>query len=200
MMSQTHLLIGAAAFTRQGQTLRNCAVLVGAMIPDVSMYLLYGMSRMDGVPSQQFWRVLYWQDPSQFYNAISNSFPLFGALLLAGVLMQRANLSIMIENIGYVLAAFALGALLHLSFDFPVHANDAHRHFWPFTDWRFFSPLSYWDSRHFADYVRVAEAVIGIVSAIILIRRFKNIWVRIITVLMLSSYILVPTYFYLVLS
>ena len=42
----------------------------------------------------------------------------------------------------------AIAALLHIALDFPLHADDAHRHFWPVSDWRFFSPVSYWDPAH----------------------------------------------------
>lgn len=31
--------------------------------------------------------------------------------------------------------------------DLPLHYDDAHRHFMPFSDWRFESQVSYWDPR-----------------------------------------------------
>jgi len=34
---------------------------------------------------------------------------------------------------------------LHALFDFPLHHDDGHRHFWPFSEFRFDSPVSYWD-------------------------------------------------------
>jgi len=31
----------------------------------------------------------------------------------------------------------------------PVHHDDGHRHFFPLSDWRFESPVSYWDPAHY---------------------------------------------------
>jgi hypothetical protein len=47
--------------------------------------------------------------------------------------------------------------LLHSLGDLPLHHDDAHRHFFPFLDWRFSSPVSYWDPEHHGQWVSLIE-------------------------------------------
>jgi len=61
----------------------------------------------------------------------------------------------------------------------PVHAEDAYRHFWPLTDWRFFSPLSYWDVNHHARWVGTVEVILAIGCIAWLWRKHPARWVRI---------------------
>jgi hypothetical protein len=39
--------------------------------------------------------------------------------------------------------------VLHHLEDLPLHGEDAHRHFWPLSNVRIFSPISYWDARSY---------------------------------------------------
>ncbi len=49
--------------------------------------------------------------------------------------------------------------------DLPVHHDDGHRHFFPLSDWRFASPVSYWDPEHYGRIVGTAEAVFVVAGA-----------------------------------
>lgn len=200
MMSQTHVLLSAAALTKPGAPVRNAAAILGAILPDASIYVMLGIMRLQGVEQRQIWDEIYWQEPWQIFSAVSNSFPLFLGVFVLGLVLHRIASSPALAFTSIFLTGLGLSALLHLAFDFPVHADDAHRHFWPITDWRFHSPLSYWDSRHFADYVRLFEGLMGIAVSIILLRRFKQLWVRIAVGIALASYLLVPAYFIWTLS
>lgn len=199
MMSQTHVLLSAAVLTKPGTPIRNSAAILGAILPDASIYVMLGIMRSRGVEQRQIWDEIYWQEPWQFFSAVSNSVPLFFGLFVFGLLMQRISTGRFMEFLSVFLAGLGLSALLHIALDFPVHADDAHRHFWPITDWRFFSPLSYWDSKHFGDYVRLFEGLLGIVVSIILFRRFRQLWVRMILGIALAFYIVVPVMFRFVL-
>ena len=44
--------------------------------------------------------------------------------------------------------ALLASMMLHAVADLLTHHDDAHRHLWPLGDWRFASPVSYWDPRH----------------------------------------------------
>ena len=44
--------------------------------------------------------------------------------------------------------------------DFLVHHDDAYRHFWPLSDWKFMSPLSYWDPRYYGNWVSAVDTII----------------------------------------
>lgn len=99
-----------------------------------------------------------------------------------------------------MLALFALAALTHLAGDLPVHADDAHRHFWPLSDWRFHSPVSYWNPSQGGGWFAFVEATIGIAAAVVLFRRFGATWVRALLGLAIAAYVVVPLYFTLALG
>ena len=55
--------------------------------------------------------------------------------------------------------------------DFALHRKDAHRHFFPFSDWRFQSPVSYWDPRHYGGIVTTIEMVVVVAGAVVLFKQ-----------------------------
>ena len=73
---------------------------------------------------------------------MDNSFVLWGLLLVVG-LMARS---------GMLIALYG-AALVHLALDFPLHNNDSRAHFWPLTNWKFISPVSYWDPKYYGHIV-----------------------------------------------
>ena len=64
--------------------------------------------------------------------------------------------------------AFAASGLAHIACDFFLHHTDAHRQFWPFSDWRFRSPLSYWDSAHYGRVFRPFELGLAAIFTVLL--------------------------------
>ena len=190
MNTPTHLLTAAALLMRRDAPARNTAVVVGALLPDLSIFVLFGWARLiQGVPEREIWRSLYWQEPWQTVGAIANSFPVWVLVLMVAACLGWR-----------VFAALAGAALVHLMLDFPVHADDAHRHFWPLIDWRFHSPLSYWDGRYNARWVMAAEVVLVIACVAILWRRFENGVTRGLLVLTGISLCAAPIYFWLALG
>ena len=186
MNTPTHMLVAAALFSKPAARNRNIAVLSGAVLPDLSIFVLYAWGKfIDGQSSWQIWRETYWSEPWQTLGAISNSFPIWG-LVLGGAIAFRV----------WWLALLAGAALMHLALDFPVHAGDAHRHFWPLTDWRFHSPFSYWDNRHYGDVVAILEVALGAALTLILWLRFSGLWVRAMLALSFTLYAAVPLYFW----
>lgn len=59
-----------------------------------------------------------------------------------------------------------------------MHTEDAYKHFWPFTEWRFISPISYWDSASYGDIVGAVDAVVVIVLLALLYRLGESKYVR----------------------
>lgn len=57
--------------------------------------------------------------------------------------------------------------------DLPLHHDDAHRHFFPFLEWRFVSPVSYWDPNYYGKWIGLVEAVSVIGAAIYLFSRHR---------------------------
>jgi len=56
-----------------------------------------------------------------------------------------------------ILSWFFLWCMLHSLFDIPLHHDDGPRIFYPFSEYVFSSPISYWDSAHYANYVFPVE-------------------------------------------
>ena len=68
------MLVAAAMLTKRGKTKRNWAVLTGALLPDVSIFVLVAWARMiENIPHHQIWRVTYWQEPWQTLGAGAES-------------------------------------------------------------------------------------------------------------------------------
>ena len=184
MMSPTHSLLALALLAKQGERPRNWAVFTGSIIPDLAIYLWAPYQHfVHGVSGEQMWGELYFAPPMQNLIAYFNSVPIYAALAALG-LAARAKIW------GQLLLFFALAALLHIAADLPVHADDAYRHFWPLTDWRFYSPLSYWDTNHHAAWVGLIDIGIAAASGLILWRRFPALWARIVLVLLAIGYLL----------
>ena len=194
-MTQSHLLIGAASFTRKGRPWHNTAVVVGALIPDAALYGLFVWSRLSGVSMEEIFRERYWSPAWQAAMSPGNSAPLFLLVLLLGYLLWRSEHRL--SDLGIVVMAFAGAALAHIALDFPLHVDDGHTHLWPFTNWKYESPVSYWDPNHFGNWVRPVEFAIGIACLVILIRRFPAKWVRAGLLVALASYIIEPLVFFL---
>ena len=68
------------------------------------------------------------------------------------------------------MAVFFVSVFVHALGDLPVHAIDAHRHFWPFSQFRYHSPLSYWDTRFHARGVALVEALLVLAASLALHR------------------------------
>ncbi len=193
MMSQTHVLMASALLARPNQKLRASAILIGAIVPDLAIFALFGWSKFAGIPEATVWRDLYWQQPWQTLTALGNSIPLYGALLLLAVIFLRAPRALF--RPGTFLLFFALAALIHVLGDLPVHVRDAHRHFWPLTDWKFISPVSYWNPNHHGDVFKYFEFALGVILSLVLMFRFKGFLPRLVLSITILLYLAVPAYF-----
>ena len=195
MNTQTHMLLASAVLGRRaGRTsgAEHAAILGGALAPDLSIYVLATFAAATGVTGEALWGELYWSEPWQTLSAVSNSVPLWGAVLAASfALRSRA------QRLCVLVCA---AALLHLAFDLPLHADDAHSHFWPLTDWRFRSPVSYWDPGHHGRWAGAAEIAGGLACAAVLWRRHRARPARAALALAALSYAAVPAFWILSLS
>ncbi|MHA7900519.1 MAG: cobalamin biosynthesis protein CobQ [Henriciella sp.] len=164
MNTIAHMVIASAALTRPEMPRRNWIVLAGAFVPDASMFVFFAWSRLQGWTDEETWNVQYWTEPWQSLGAMSNSFVVFGALLAIAVLRKWP-----------LVGMFCAAALIHVACDFPLHADDAHRHFWPLTDWRFVSPISYWDPGSNGLWGGVIETVCALAATAVLWLRFPKV-------------------------
>ena len=168
MNTPAHLIFGMAAFAKRDQPKVTAAALAGALIPDLSLYLMAGVSlfvlQID--PNVVFGE-LYFSDAWQAVFRVDNSFVVWG-ILLAIALWRRAVWGIALTG----------AALLHIGLDFPLHHDDGRAHFWPLTSWIFESPVSYWDLGHHARIVAPIEITLSLLFCLVLFRRLRSVWER----------------------
>ncbi|MGB0906566.1 MAG: hypothetical protein ACPGVT_03650 [Maricaulaceae bacterium] len=181
MNSPTHSLLALALLSKQGETKRNWAVLIGSLFPDIVIYIWAPYQRfIKGESGARIWNELYFEAPMQDLIAVFNSIPIYAAIAVLGfAVMKKADAEAETTQYGPLLLFFALAALIHMTTDLPVHAHDAYRHFWPISDWRFYSPLSYYEAGKHSAWVSLFETALALCSIFILWRRFPKKWVRI---------------------
>jgi len=85
---------------------------------------------------------------------------------LAWLLAWRARMQVMM--------VFFASMLMHSLFDFPLHHNDAHRHFWPLSDFRFASPVSYWDPAYYGQWMAPLELIVVLAGGAWLLRTAES--------------------------
>lgn len=186
MNSPTHTLLALALLSKRGDKKRNWAVVLGSIIPDAAIYLWAPYQRfVNGVSGETLWRELYFAQPMQNLIAYFNSIPIYGVLAVIGYAARA-------KTWGKLTLFFALAALIHMATDLPVHNHDAYRHFWPLSDWRFISPFSYYEREHHAGWVSLIEALLALISIIVLWRRFPKLWVKILLGVLTVFYLILP--------
>ncbi len=174
MNTPAHLIFGLAAFGKPKQAAVTAAAFMGALIPDLSLYLMAGWHlRVLETPPRMVFGELYFSDAWQSIFRIDNSMVLWGIILVIG-LMGRWP----------VLIALAGAAELHLVFDFLLHNDDARAHFWPLTNWVFKSPVSYWDRDHYGTIAGSIEIGVSLALCVVLFRRFSHIGMRALVILL----------------
>lgn len=188
MNTPAHLIIGAAVFARPGDKAANSAALAGAIIPDLSLYVMAANELLirNTDPGIVFGQ-MYFSDEWQRIFAIDNSVFLWTAVLVMGLALQgnrAADLGNAAMSPASRMKSFPVranwiavlggAALLHLALDFPFHHDDGRAHFWPLSNWIFESPLSYWDPAHFGQIVGPLEGFLCLWLCVLLWRRFRG--------------------------
>lgn len=191
------------------------AAIFGALAPDATLFVMWGIAKAQGVADELIWSEWYYSDFWQQLSAISNSIPVYLAIACASVciaLSQRKYGSAYRSDIHadsrmqsrmplgthpYLrrpLFVFSAAALLHVITDLPLHHNDGHPHFWPFSDWIFSSPVSYWDPAHHGRVWSVIEIALALAMILVLWIRWPSRLVRALLLLAGAAYGLVGFY------
>lgn len=184
MNTPAHALINLCLLQRGGSNKRSFSIVLGALIPDSVMFVFYFWHSLIGTKESQIWSVEYYDPVWQAIIDLFNSIPLIAIGMIICWKAQRPFLFI-----------FFTSMLLHTFGDLPVHHNDAHRHFYPFIDWRFISPVSYWNSDHYGELMSVIEALSVLIGSVFLYLKYPSTryWVSGIgaTYLLYWSYVVV---------
>lgn len=164
MNTPAHLILNAALI-EQGR-LRGTLpwVLLGAFAPDLLMFAFFGWhTGILQTPQAQIWEIEYFRPDWQLVFDASHSIP---AAALGLLVAARAR------SAGGV--AFFCSVLLHCGVDLALHHDDAHRHFLPLSDWRYASPVSYWDPRHLGWLGALLEVCAVVASSAVLSARRRR--------------------------
>jgi hypothetical protein len=169
MNTPIHVMLNALVLGRGRWLSHWLAISGGAVAPDLSMVFLYAYERVvRGTPERVIWSTRYFDPDWQLVVDLFNSFPLIGlGALVAWRLRATAWL------------AFFASMALHCVTDLLVHREDAHAHFFPLSSWRFISPVSYWDPRHYGWLVGPLELLLIVGGALVLFRSETRVWRRI---------------------
>lgn len=209
MNSQTHILLACTALvpvvaystktSNPSTKALAVAALIGAVLPDASIFVMWGIAKLQSVPESVIWQEWYYADFWQQLGAISNSLPLFLTCAVLGWLAGGRWHSSVHCNAYWatILLTAASAAILHALTDLPLHHDDGHPHFWPFSNWIYSSPVSYWDPAHHGQIWSIIEIFLAIGLIVILWRRFKHRLARSLLFMTGSSYILMMGYWFL---
>ncbi|MGH0028203.1 MAG: hypothetical protein ACQGVC_00305 [Myxococcota bacterium] len=168
MNTPAHLVVNLALLGGGSRRDAAGAIALGALLPDLPMFAFFAWETLvRATPQRAIWDERYFDPGWQAAFDLFNSIPLFG-VGLAAALWRRSR----------VLAALCASVLLHCLLDLPFHREDGHRHLFPLSDWRFMSPVSYWDPAHGGALGAGLEGVFVVAAACVLWRRHPRVGVR----------------------
>jgi hypothetical protein len=147
MNTPSHAILNLALLTQSSHLSHPFPILMGAVLPDLPIFVLYGWAKLiQRLPESAIWTETYYQPFWQNLTALGHSIPLTSLGFVITALCGWKTPALLFASM-----------VLHSLGDLPVHHDDAHRHFFPFSDYRFISPISYWDPRHHGAIVSLVE-------------------------------------------
>lgn len=150
----------------------------GAVLPDLPSfvatayyigpaYLRDGWSSMD---SEALLDAIYFTGPFGTTGSILHS-----AVPAAALLVLYRAFGLKRRDRSRTLLWFLLGWLGHTLADFLTHVDDVRPLFWPFSDWTWSSPVSYYDSAHYGqEFFLVNHGLILLTIVALLVARRRK--------------------------
>lgn len=207
MNTPTHVMLSIAVLSRRRVSADDpepsyvVPAVIGAVLPDAPMFVFYAVEKLViGSSEREIWTTRYFLPAWQDFFDLFNSIP----IVLAGlwICWQRSRRPNAGAESGSPRSAhqeswarraakkLGLGGakawtilfasmLLHMLADLPLHHDDGHRHFWPISNWRFESPVSYWDPNHYGLYAGAAELVLFVSCYFYSLRKQTSLAIRI---------------------
>lgn len=173
-MTPSHLLLNWAILGNKNETTtERSAILFGALMPDVGVWIfsLWFFSTI-GMQFGDVWESYYWTPSINVWFNLAHSLVLLPTIALCGYLFNKR-----------LVFLFGMSATMHALCDFFLHADDAYTNFLPFTDWRFVSPVSYWDPAHYGTIFAPVESCIVIIAIFYLYKRVTARYAKVLLIL-----------------
>jgi hypothetical protein len=147
MNTPGHYILNLALLGKTISATENLAIAIGAILPDVPIFVFYLVAKfIYQMPEVKIWSEAYYEPFWQNTVALFHSIPL---ALIGAAICYRFD-----WKPGLILF---VSMVCHSLLDLPVHHDDAHRHFFPFSNYRLISPFSYWDVNHYGRIVAFIE-------------------------------------------
>ncbi|NET74914.1 hypothetical protein [Okeania sp. SIO1F9] len=156
MNTPSHAIINLALLAKPQLSQANFAIVIGGILPDIPIFIFYFWAKfIVRLPEAKIWSEAYYQPLIQNLVATFHSIPLAIILLLISYYFGWE-----------IMQVICISLVLHSLFDLPVHNNDAHRHFFPLSNYRFISPISYWDPKHYGAIVALIEILLVLLASL----------------------------------
>lgn len=150
MKTPSHYILNLALLGNAIAPKQNVAITLGAILPDLPIFLFYFIVKFFyKIPEEKIWSEVYYEPFWQNLVALFHSIPLaiIGLIICLWFDWKWG-------------AVIFISMILHSLLDLPVHHDDAHRHFFPLSNYRFISPFSYWDRNHYGRLVSLIELLL----------------------------------------
>lgn len=191
MNTPSHVILNLAILGRRSRSRLNSPIFWGALLPDLAMFGFYGWAKLiANMDETTIWRDAYYDPFWQDVFDVGNSIPL-ALLVIALALLVRSRRP-QWQTTSIVMIFLASSVILHCLADLPLHVDDGHRHFWPLSNFRFESPVSYWDPDHHGDIVALGEFVLVLLASGRVWQLLRSRWAR---VLLIGSNILMGLFY-----
>jgi len=206
MNTQTHVLLAVSVFGGSGmlaifkrrlnvtkpstdgaiQKIVVAGLIFGALLPDLSLFIMFGYAQFLGLPHSVIWGEMYYSPFWQSLGAISNSIPIYLIAATISWLIMRntaqSNSSIDASRIAsqqnavnqkalnlnsillVLVCAIALASLAHALTDLPLHHDDG-------------------------------QIALGLLFIVVLWRRYSPLWSKLLLVVAALGYLL-PYYLF----
>jgi hypothetical protein len=145
---------------------RTLAFVLGALFPDTPTYLFFIVCGLIlGYSGEAMWDDMYFNSGWSIPITLFHSFWLWPVLI---GLSTYFGLSF--------LRWFSISAFFHALVDFLVHTDDAYRHFWLFSDWKFHSPVSYYRASEYGNWVSAFDSLLVLGLLTYLYTKYTGKW------------------------
>lgn len=167
MITSSHIIY-SWAFAKKTEknpgirTKRTLAFVLGALFPDTPTYIFFIVCGLIlQIPGNIMWDDLYFNSYWSIPITLTHSFIIWPLLIAFS------------SYLGFkYLKYFSISALFHAIVDFCVHTEDAYRHFYPFSNWKFHSPVSYWNNAEYGQYVSFFDTFLVLGLLLFLYQRY----------------------------
>ena len=186
MKTPSHAIINLAILGKRQLSPANLIIVIGGILPDIPIFLFFFWAKyIARLPEAKIWSEAYYEPFVQNVVALFHSIPLAVIGWLITYYFGRQNLQFLF-----------LSMVLHSLGDLPVHNDDAHRHFFPFSNYRFISPISYWDRNHYGSIVSVVEMLVVMLSSYHVFGFVQSFFGKILLILVNGFYLIGSVSFY----